>query len=929
MRGFSFWLIFLFTLIGRSPSFNEQAISFDQERNAIGTKENPQARVDFERLQIINPGTKQVPHGIRQKEHDFSLRHPSREDFQFARGNWPEEEVWELAGPYNVGGRTRAIALDISDINENTILAGGVSGGLWKSTNGGATWRRTSDPELRNSITTLVQDTRVGKQHIWYYGSGELVGNSPRGGGAPYRGDGIYKSVDNGESWQQLAFTKDADPSNFGSQFQYIWRLVVDRSDDVNDVVLAAAYGGILRSVDGGETWNRVLGAKLFDLPEGTDLNGVSAPFFTDIVQSENGEFYAFLSNQTGGSSSYPGGFYWSADGISWKVIGSFAALNFGRTVIDVSNDNVYFFASANDFTFLYKYTKNGLSGNGDPLGTWTNLSSNLPNFDEFGDLDIQDGYNMTVKIHPTNSQIVFLGATNLYRSKNGFQTADQTEWIGGYSKDNDGSLYPNHHPDQHELVFYPSNSNKVLSANDGGIHRTTNINGSTVNWTSLNNGYVTSQFYTINIPKFDKSSVLIGGLQDNGSWMNISNQSNSIWYQLIGGDGGYTGSVPYNLYWYFSFQKSQIYRLTLNENLGLTSFARVDPTGGAEGSDYLFINPYTLDPNNGNIMYLAGGDRIWKNGNLAQISTGSQETTTINWNKLQQTGPTSGVISALEISPQSKYLYYGSSNGELYRLNDPSSIGGGVNQNIWNASFPDNAYVSSIASHPENDDEVMVIFSNYGVSSIFHSSDAGETFLDVSGNLEEFPDGSGNGPSVRWAEIVPLMTGNRYFVGTSVGLYSTDEFNGAATVWVKESPEMIGKSVVKMMDYRPLDGALVVATHGNGVFRTNVSGFKPIEPSNGNAPEKFKSSKSYPNPFANTTQIEFDIPTTDYLKIDIYDVKGNFVKNLFLGPQFAGKSVVTWDGTNQFNNPMPNGLYIYRIYYDGQITGGKILYSR
>jgi flagellar hook assembly protein FlgD len=93
--------------------------------------------------------------------------------------------------------------------------------------------------------------------------------------------------------------------------------------------------------------------------------------------------------------------------------------------------------------------------------------------------------------------------------------------------------------------------------------------------------------------------------------------------------------------------------------------------------------------------------------------------------------------------------------------------------------------------------------------------------------------------------------------------------------------------------------------------------------------PDKFATSRSYPNPFSTTTQIEFDIPKTDYLKVDIYDVHGKYVRNLFLGPQFAGTSVVTWDGTNQFNRPMPNGMYIYRIYYDGLIKGGKILYAR
>jgi photosystem II stability/assembly factor-like uncharacterized protein len=929
MKRTSLWLIGLLSLLGSSPSVTEITVSFDQERHTISSKEDPQARMRFERLQLINPKTKQVPNDIRSKELAFSLTHPTRTEYETARGNKSLQESWQLAGPYNVGGRTRAIALDVLDNTENTILAGGVSGGLWKTTNGGSSWRRTSDPELRNSITTLVQDTRPGKENIWYYGSGELLGNSPRGGGAPYRGDGIFKSVDNGESWSQLAFTNDSDPSNFGSQFQYIWRLVADKTDGTNDVVLAAAYGGILRSSDGGATWSTVLGEELFGLPDDTDLNGILAPFYTDIVQTPEGDFYAYLSDQTGGSSMYAGGFYWSANGVDWRSLGTFGAQSLGRTVLDARNNQVYFFASINDAAYLYRYVKTGEDGGGNPTGTWTNLSNNLPDFDDFGELDIQTGYNMTIKIHPANPAIIFLGATNLYRSNDGFQSTGQTEWIGGYGKKSDGNLYPNHHPDQHDVIFSTVSTNKILSANDGGIHRSTNALAADVTWTSLNNGYVTSQFYTINVPKNEASNVITGGLQDNGSWINISDQENAVWFDIIGGDGGYTGSVPLGLYWYFSFQNSQIYRLTLNENLGLTSFARVDPTAGASGTEYLFINPYVLDPSNANIMYLAGGNAIWKNANLAQIPTGSQETTSVNWRKLSQTEFSLGTISALEITRNSAYLFYGTSDGELFRLNGPSDLDGGNQVNIWQSNLPEGAYVSSIASDPENADKLMLTFSNYGIPSIFYSVDAGSTFTDVSGNLEEFVDGTGNGPSVRWAEVVPLESGTRYFVGTSTGLYSTDLLNGSSTVWVKESPNLIGKSVVKMIDYRPLDGIMVVATHGNGVFRTKVAGFKSLQPYTGNVPDEFASSRSYPNPFSTKTQIEFDIPKTDYLKVDIYDSQGRFIKNLFLGPQYAGTSVVTWDGTNQFNKPMPNGLYIYRIYYDGQISGGKIMYAR
>ena len=193
-------------------------------------------------------------------------------------------------------GRTRAVAFDVRD--ENVILAGGVSGSIWKSVDGGISWTRKSDPENRNSITCLVQDTRPGKEDTWYHGTGEIVGNSARGGGAPFRGDGIYKSTDNGESWDLLVSTQDSDPSVFNSQFQYIWDIEINPGNLAQDEVLIAAFGGILRSVDGGDSWEVVLGQKLFDLPDTANLNNTDASFFTSLERSVDNVFYAGLSTE-------------------------------------------------------------------------------------------------------------------------------------------------------------------------------------------------------------------------------------------------------------------------------------------------------------------------------------------------------------------------------------------------------------------------------------------------------------------------------------------------------------------------------------------------------------------------------------------------------------------------------------------------------
>lgn len=867
-------------------------------------------------------------------ELEFSRNHPTRSKIESNRQGALDLESWESVGPFNVGGRTRAVAIDVSDPSENTIIAGGVSGGIWKSTDGGESWRRTSNPEFINSITAIAQDTRAGKEHIWYYGTGELVGNSARGGSAPFRGDGIFKSTDGGESWFPLASTQDANQDEFGSQFQYTWKILLDPTDLENDVVYLASFGGILRSIDGGDSWDVVLGETLNNFVGSVNLNAVSAPFYTEIAQSRSGFFYAYLSKATplAGDVYGSAGVYYSADGVTWsQAPEASTAAGLERGVLSIGNSCIYFFVNrgvlgtdgTSNFPSLFK-ADIGLDGQ--IQGDWQNLTQNLPSFEELGVLEVQGGYNMMIKQMPSNENVVLLGATNLYRSKDGFNSTTNTDWIGGYNPDEDGaSTYPNHHPDQHDLLFFNNNPNKVLSANDGGLHISNNILASPVQWISKNNGFRTSQFYTIDIPKSTNTPIITGGLQDNGSQLTQTPGETSNWTQVLGGDGGFSASVPQQLHWYFSFQNSQIYRITFGEES--STYARIDPIGGPEetGSQYLFINPFVLDPVNPNIMYLAGGNTIWKNSNLGQIQDGSQEKTGVNWKLIEDSQTDLGTISALEVTANSEYLYYGTSDGGLYKIPNPSKRNPDPTLNIVGPDSPTQSYVSCIAANPDDADEILVVYSNYGSESIFFSENAGEGYVNVGGNLEGF---SQSGPSIRWAEIVPLTNGTRYFVGTSVGLYSTDLLDGSSTIWLKESPETIGKSVIRMMDYRPVDGRLVVATHGNGVFASNVSGFKELSPISPAAPENFKIAKAFPNPFNGVTEIEFEIPETNYVRVDIYDTGGNFVKTLFYNVQFTGNSSVTWDGTNQHGFRVPRGMYFYNVYYGSNVETGRLVYS-
>ena len=199
--------------------------------NIVYTLDNPSERIVWEKLRLMDPVTREIPRDIRKKERMFAKTLP-KENNQI-------NNSWIHRGPYNVGGRTRAIALDV--LNENIIFSGGASGGMFRSDDGGQSWLKTTDPNQLHNVTCVSQDIRAGKENIWYFGSGELTGSSASGGEAYYQGNGIYKSVDSGLSWDSLPFTA-TNTNGFDSDFDFIWNIKTDPSNDTIDVLYAATY---------------------------------------------------------------------------------------------------------------------------------------------------------------------------------------------------------------------------------------------------------------------------------------------------------------------------------------------------------------------------------------------------------------------------------------------------------------------------------------------------------------------------------------------------------------------------------------------------------------------------------------------------------------------------------------------------------------
>ena len=417
--------------------------------------------------------------------------------------------------------------------------------------------------------------------------------------------------------------------------------------------------------------------------------------------------------------------------------------------------------------------------------------------------------------------------------------------------------------------------------------------------------------------------------MQDNGSYIGDADNSDSRWSKLLTGDGSFAATTKDGLFWYLSAQNAQIFRFSLSSNFEIQSFTRVDPlnAGDKPGQEYLFVNPFLIDPNNSNRMYLAGGNVMWRNINLSQIPNGRNTQTSINWQEMSSTELSRDRISAIAISTNpANVLYYATNAGEVFRV-DNAHLGTGETTDITSFRFPI-GYVACLAVDPFDANHLMVIFSNYELQSIFLSYDGGATFIAISGNLEEFPDGSGRGPSIRWGEIIPLADGSyQYIVGTSTGLYMTDREQGAETTWLKVAENTVGNSVIRMIKYRPLDGKIVVATHGNGVFTSQID--NPRLPESQSETFSLALSGNFPNPFNTETVIEYTLPARDVVRLSIYNPMGQLVRDLFWGTQFEGVNQIIWDGTNNAGVPLPDGIYILNATFQNSRVSHKMILQR
>lgn len=874
-------VIAIIAVYNYQPSTTRVESEEENEENRAAFAEE-RWRHEFEMLR--DPILGRIPAGIRERELIQARGIPQKIDEIAASGNGVANlNNYQPAGPNNIGGRTRAAAFDKR--NNQIIIAGCVSGGIMRSTNGGQTWTRVSPEEDIHNLSALAQDPRAGFEDTWYAGAGEPIGNTANADGALYLGHGIWKSTNNGQTWTRLTLniTGLAVPAGgfqlelFDHPFDYVHRIVVNPT---NGHVYIAGHRRLIRSLDGGNS---------FEIAFNTASGATSANGQMDVACTNTGRLYMALN---GGSPDVALRGVWTSTtgaAASWTRIAGGNVLNVDSVAGWRANDytapltkRILLALAPSSQNLMYVLYENGLSQSGSVPqpevdmfrfnatgNTWTNLSANMPDFpggDREGvdPIAIQGGYDMLVYVKPDDPNFVIIGGTCLYRSTNGFTSTAGTAWIGGYGNTLPTlTIYPNSHPDMHLVAFDPANANRMMAANDGGLQITADVTATAsatvpVTWTMVRN-YQTLQYYHIAMDPGSGRNNFIGGSQDNGTHVRDADlilgartsdrPDINDHARIVGGDGGATGlgrsngnSQPA----YMSSQLGDIYRATFNGNV--TGFSNIRPANLTPNPSIPtgfgdFVTYFKIDFDNSDILYYVNFNRLFRTVSAPSVTAGTWTELTGVSTAVNPGNPTAGTgisISALEMSrgdyKPANALYIGTDNGKIFRLNDPrNALPSAQPSDITPSQFAGLGaiYISDIAVNPNNDEEVMAVVSNYSANNnsainiwwTNNAKSASPTWRLAEGNLTL--------PSVRSCMIVVKkdasnVSSTEYYVGTSAGLYSAVNIGatltgGGQVTWVREGGNTLNYAVVSTLDYRPQDNIFVIGTHGNGMYFTNT----------------------------------------------------------------------------------------------------------
>ena len=701
-------------------------------------------------------------------------------------------KVWRFLGPGNIGGRTRALLVDPND--SNVMYVGAVSGGVWKTVDGGASWLPTTDFLPNIAVSALAFDPA--DSSVVYAGTGEgYFREVIRGTNLPIRGNGIFVTRDAGATWQQL-------PSTGGEDFFWVNDVAVSAHDSRR--IYAATRSGVFRSLDAGATWTRVIETSVtggcLDLALRNDAPG-DYLFASCGMLDGQATIYRNTAAETGGA---------------WTSV--LSKPNMGRTTIAVAPSNpsvVYALAARNGGTFdqgLFAVFRSGDGG-----ATWTPQVETQVHPSSYGALLLTNVYSSVdnncsslltgnlsnmgwhcnvIAVDPTDADRVWAAGVDLFRSDDGGKT-----WgIASYWAAPD-TLPSYVHADQHAIVFDPhydgDGNQTMLVTNDGGIFRTDNARAATttrisdycssrgtgVTFRSLNHDFGVTQFYHGAV--FPDGQRYLGGAQDNSTPMGSDAAGVNGWHIEFGGDGGYVAVDPDapNTYW-GEGQGGAILKVANGHFAG--SYA-------VQQNNVLFIAPFMLDPNQ--------HDRLWAGGGTVLQHFEP------NKGYVSATNTLDGHVTALDVARgNANRVLAGTEAGTIYRSDAALST---ASKTSWSATRPREGWVSSLTFDPSNSAVAYATYATFGGGAhVWKTTDAGATWAPL--------DGAGDSglPDIP-VHTIALDTAALY-LGTDLGIFVS--WDGGAH-WSADAS--FPRAITEKLQL--LGHTLFAFTHGRGAWRADI----------------------------------------------------------------------------------------------------------
>ncbi|NDD63156.1 MAG: hypothetical protein EBZ36_04125 [Acidobacteria bacterium] len=690
---------------------------------------------------------------------------------------------WRSIGPAIFAGRVT----DVEGVpgNPKIVYVASASGGLWKTVNGGVTWRPIFERQGTISLGDIAIDP--GNPEVIWAGTGE---GNPRN--SVSFGDGIYRSRDGGQSWEHLGLRET----------RFITRILIHPRNP--DVVFVGALGhvfgpnaerGVFVTYDGGRTWQKTL---YLDPEHGVaDLD--IDPVNPNIVYAAMWRFERKPWNFVSGSEK--GGIYKSIDGgRTWKKLSQGLPKLVGRIGVKAAPSNP-------NIVYAITESKEGTLYRSDDKGETFRLMSKQT------DIVSRGFYYTDLRVDPRNENRIYSISSPLFLSIDGGRTHRP--------------IAPRIHIDYHSMWIDPQNPERIWVGNDGGVAVSYDQGES---WENVNNLPLAQPYHVFadqSLPFYQ----VMGGMQDNGSWTGPGRTRepagilNDDWRMVSFGDGFKVINHPDNPDLYLSLSQGGNVVLT---DMRTREQQLVKPwvggTGGAASNQkyrFHWNSPLVFSPHGRSTVYL-GGNLVFKSTDFGRTWTRiSDDLTTADPEKLKDAGGPIAtenttaeyhctIISINESPVRAGMIWAGTDDGNLQLTNDGGRNWSNITGNV--SGLPGGSSVSHVEPSMVSADVAYVSFDRHMLNDyrpyVFKTVDGGKSFVNITGNLPE------NG-YVHVLKEDPRNPGLLY-AGTELGLFATYD-NGLS--WIELGLKNLPRVAVHDIVVHPRDNDIILATHGRGFW--------------------------------------------------------------------------------------------------------------